>query len=235
MPTGSFICRLITISVLALIAPRVVQADPVLSWDAASGLTPDQLDPPYQLVLSAGLTAPALESGSLRITTEQAGQNAYYLMREPLITTNRPFTVEFRVRLISGMSSVEHRAPIMLFITTSEATGTLLGIDIDQVFFMVSNSQRGAVAEVDTDEAVHTYRLEHDGSGGFTLFYDEGEILTSAAYIDAGSHGTTMRIGWGEGSVLAFGDSRWVSFTHDAMDELFRDSFETLESPSGPE
>jgi hypothetical protein len=215
--------------VLIFVAPRVVHADPVLSWDAASGLTPDQLDPPYKLILSDGATAPVLEPDALRITTEQFAQNAFYLMTEPLVTTNRPFTVEFRVQLISGVSSVEQRGPIMLFITTSDATGTLLGIDIDQVFFMASSNERGAVAEIDTDEAVHTYRLEHDGTGGFKLFYDDGEILTSSAFIDEGSHGTRMRIGWGEGSILALSDSRWVSFTHNSMDKLFRDSFESLE------
>jgi len=207
--------------------PSIANAEPILLWDAASGLTPDQLDPPYQLILSEGSSIPVLESGSLRITTQQSGQNAFYLMTEPLVTTNRPFTIEFRVQLISGASSVEQRAPITLFITTSDATGTLLCIDVDQVFFLVSSNERGTVAAVDTDEALHSYRLEHDGAGGFTLFYDDGEILKSTAFTNESSHGNLMRIGWGEGSILAFGDSRWVSFTHDAMDELFRDSFET--------
>jgi len=221
--------RLITATIILVSLSPSLSADPFLTWNASSDLTPDQLDPPYELTLSDGAGAPALESGFLRISTTQNGQNAFYLMREPLVNTTQPFTLEFSVQLVSGSSSVNYRGPVMVFITTSPGTGTLLAIDVDKIFFLTGNFTPGPVAEVDTDGAPHDYRLEHDGSGGFKLYYDDGEILTTSTFNDVNSHGSQMRVAWGEASTNASGESKWVYFRHTALDESFSDSFEASE------
>ena len=199
------------------------------TWEAISGLTPDQAEPAYSLVLSGDAPSPALEPDLLRIATESQSENAYYIQFSPIVDTSLPFTLEFELRLVSGFSATNIRGPVMVFITIANATGTLLVIDLDKVFFLDGAFTPGAQALVDTDDISHHYRLEHDGSGGFTLFYDSMEILSTAAFVDSASHGTQMRIGWGEASTLAFGESEWRSFSHNANDGIFRSGFETLD------
>ena len=79
----------------------------------------------------------------------------------------------------------------------------------------------------------HDYRLEFDGIVGFTLFQDELEILTGQAYEAEPDHGTVKRIGWGEGSSFAFGQSSWESFGHSAIEPIFSDSFEDAGQSNG--
>lgn len=213
---------------LCLIAGPV-RADIVSTWSALSGLTPDQISPPYTQVLVEAAAPPLLDSGVLTISTSQDADNAFFLQIEPLVYTASEFSIEFECRLISGSSSSNVRGPILLFVTVTDSVGILLIIDIDEVFFVVGPTTPGEIAVVDTNDASHVYRLEHDGSGGFTLFHDDLEILNATAFNDLATHGSQMRIGWGEGSILAHGVSEWTSFGHTAVDAYFRDSLESVE------
>ncbi len=215
-----------TLGVLYVFCAATASSDPIFHWEAASGLTPDQLEHGPELFLSGNVPAPALADDALTITTTANAENVFYLQAEPLVETDRPFTFEFEMRLVSGASSADARGPVSIFITFEDAWGMLLSIDVDAVFFSSAPGVRGEVANVDTDEAAHTYRLQHDGARNLTLFYDGDEILSAAAYQSQADHGTLDRFGWGEGTLLAYGVSEWYSVHHDALGAIFEDSFE---------
>lgn len=218
--------------VLCLLScPAQGQVNSTYNWNAASGLTPDQVEPTFPLFVSGGASAPFLESNLLKISTGQDGQNVYYMQVEPAVETEQDFSIEFRMRLVSGSTSTNLRGPVTVFITLANFRGTLLVIDVDKVFFTASSGTTGTIATVDTNEALHTYRVQHDGLGKFTLFYDESELLQASAFADPANHGSLKRIGWGEGSSYAFGASEWEFFNHNAIDPLFKDSFEDPVEP----
>lgn len=130
------------------------------------------------------------------------------------------------MRLVSGASTSTTRAPAAIFLTTAPSIGISLHIDADRIFFAVGQGTNGPISNVDTDDAMHTYRLEHDGSGNFTLFHDDAEILNASAYESASDNGPVKRFAFGEGSNLAYGVSEWGSVRHDFLGTLFKDSFE---------
>jgi len=205
-------------------------AGSIIGWNAASGLTPDQIDTPWTLTLTNGAIAPVLDMGVLRIETDANEKNAFYLQTEPVIDTDRPFTIEFRMRVISGSTVNSARGPVIVFTTVQPSLGTLLILDVDKVFFNVGLNTAGPIATVDTDDQHHDYRLEYDGAGMFVLFYDGDELLSAAAYSSASDHASTLRIGWGEGSVAALGVSEWISFGHTAAASILKDGFEIQSS-----
>jgi hypothetical protein len=219
---------LLLTSIICLTFATLAFSDAIFTWEASSGLTPDEIDPPFALVVAGGASEPTLNSGILTISTAQNAQNVAYQQMEPMIDTDAKFTFEWQLRVVSGSSSSNARGPVGIWFTLGGSYGTLLIIDIDRVFFNDGPLTPGQVATVDTDEAMHTYRLEHDGQGNFTLFYDDAELLMASAYFSVSDHGNIKRIGWGEGSTLAFGVSEWVSLSHNAINPFFKDSFEDI-------
>lgn len=204
-------------------------ADTVSNWNAASGLTPEQIFPPYSLSNNAVPEVPVLAGEVLTISTSAEDENMFYVQRAPAVVTSAEFFIEAQVKFVSGSTSSASRAPVFIAATTAPGTGGVLFIGEDEVFF-ASAGARGPVAKVDTDDSAHTYRLEFDATGTISLFYDGAQLLTGATYSSMPDHGSTERILWGEGSSLATGTSEWQSFRHDAVNpqalDIFRDDFD---------
>jgi hypothetical protein len=203
----------------------VYAVDPVSNWDPASGLKPDEISEPYELLNNSGVQ-PVLDAGILTISTTSDSQNVYYIQRQPLVGPSRKFTATVNMRLVSGTSTSPFRAPVAIFTTISPSVGLVLFIDVDRVFFGVDRFVNGPIANVDTDDAMHTYRFEHDGTGNFTLFHDDIEILSATAWESTQDHGTIRRWAFGDGSSNAHGISEWGQVTHNFLDPIFQDSLE---------
>lgn len=200
---------------------------PVSNWDPVSGLKPDEISEPYELVNNSGVE-PVLDASKLTISTTTDGHNVFYIQREPLVDPSRKFTATVKMRLVSGTSTSPFRAPAAIFTTIAPSVGIVLWIDVDRVFFGVDRFVNGPISNVDTDDAMHTYRIEHDGAGNFTLFHDDIEILSASAFESEQDHGTARRFIFGDGSNNAHGVSEWSLVTHDFLDPIFKDSFEEL-------
>lgn len=218
-------------AVLAATVATGVLADSISEWDPASGLKPNEIHEPYGLFLSGGASEPVLEDEILIIDTTGDSQNALYMQIEPMVNTSDGFSFVANIRLLSGSSSSLNRAPVTLFFTVAPATGVLLNIDLDRVFFSLSGGIPGPEALVDTDDVMHNYRVEYDGVSTFTLFYDDLEMISAAAQNSPTDHGDVERIGWGEGSSFAFGVSEWGPVMHNALDLIFRDDFQIPDLP----
>lgn len=200
---------------------------PVSNWDSASGLKPDEISEPYEIFNNTGVQ-PTLDAGKLTISTTADSQNVGYIQRESLVDPSREFTATVNMRLVSGTSSSPFRAPVGIFTTIAPSIGLVLWIDVDRVFFGVDRFVNGPISNVDTDDAMHTYRIEHDGAGNFTLFHDDVEILSATAWESSQDHGVVRRFIFGDGSSNAQGVSEWSLVNHNFLDPIFRDSFEEL-------
>src|SRR5207249_9119756 len=91
---------------------------------------------------------------------------------------------------------------------------TALGIGADDVFLLSGDLERGASANVDTDGAMHTYRIQILGTL-VNVYYDGSLLLTGSTYFNP-NVAPTRAILWGEGSDLASGTSEWEFFRHNA-------------------
>jgi len=214
MKLQSPLAALTLVALAAASAPAA--AGYVSSWNAASGLYPDQISPPYSLFDSSPAD-PVLAGGVLTVSTSAQLQQMYYRQLDPIVDTSGAFFIEARLRLVSGAASHASRAPISITFTTAPNVGNALQIHHDSVFFLTDNLVAGTKVAVDTNDAFHTYRIESDGAGGLTLDWDGTQILTGATFLSADANGPTERITWGQGSQLAFGTSEWAYFTHDAL------------------
>jgi hypothetical protein len=221
-----FIQNAIASLLIIAVCNTSLAADLVSLWDPSSGLKPDEISEPYELIDNF-TTPPYLESGKLIISNTSPSNIQLYIQREPLVDPSVPFSVTVNMKLVSGVSSSEYRAPAAIVFTIAPSRGIILWIDIDRVFFGKDRFVNGPVANVDTDEAMHAYRIEHDGDGNFTLFHDDVEILTGSAFESTPDHGPVRRFAFGDVTNASYGVSEWGAVSHNFINPVFRDSFET--------
>jgi hypothetical protein len=103
-----------------------------------------------------------------------------------------------------------------MMVVPSTLANVLVGILIgaDQVKILAGDFTIGSTANVDTDDAFHTYRIVITGSSigsPVQVYYDSGLILTGALYALATP---AARLSWGEISTVAYGTSEWEYFEH---------------------
>jgi hypothetical protein len=207
----------IVVTVLFAAAPSRVAAQPTEAiWEAASGLTPDQVCPAWTLVDTAPGADPVLSGGVLTLATAAVAEDMFYLQTDLTAPLPDPIVVEGRLRFVSGSSNLDSRGPAAIAITTAENTGTLFFVGADTIFLTADGDVRGPSASVDTDGAAHTYRIEVTAAGVVTVSYDGTPTLTGATYTNAAAFGSVPRILWGEGSIVALGTQAWESFRHNA-------------------
>jgi hypothetical protein len=201
---------------LLLITP-LAEAGYVSTWQAASGLFPDQISPPYALTDTAAAN-PSFAGGNLRVSTSAPDDELmFYGHSGSVLDTSGAFYVEASVRLVSGSFLVDARAPIAIAITTAPGVGNTFFIDHDAMFFALNGATAGPSHFDDTNDGFHTYRIQYDGLQTLTLFYDDELALTALTFDDPGFNGLQPRIHWGEGTILEFGTSDWEYFTHNAL------------------
>jgi hypothetical protein len=210
--------RIATTALLALGLCGPAAAGYVSSWQASSGLFPDQISPPYALTDSAAAN-PQFVGGKLRISTSAPiDERMFYGHSGSVLDTSGAFYVEASVQLVSGSSLSASRAPIVIAITTSPGVGNSFFIDHDAMFFALNGATAGPSHLRDTNDGFHTYRIQYDGLQTLTLLYDTVPTpLVATTFNDPSFNGLQPRINWGEGTVLEFGTSDWEYFTHNAL------------------
>jgi RHS repeat-associated protein len=187
------------------------------SWQAASGLTPDQVCPAWKLEVPSGAPPPTLSGGSLQITNTSTNQPVDYNQEEPnqTLSVPDPLVIEARMRFVSGTTTNSTREPANIGFATAPSFGSVLQIGKGLVFLTKSETERGATASVDTS-SFHTYRIEVTKAGSITVFQDGSQILSGSEYTSVPDHGTHPRVYWGNGSKLAYGVSQWQFVRHNA-------------------
>lgn len=191
----------------------------VVTWEASSGLTPDQTTQPWELGDTATPEDPILSGGVLTLGTSAIEENLFYIQSGDSIDMPSMLVIEATVRFVSGSSADASRAPAAINFTTSPGVGNYLFIDQDVIFTNSDGSTRGASAAVDTDEALHLYRIEVSGTatGSMIQIFQDGNLkLSGATFTDSTFNGTVPRVAFGEISILSTGTSEWTRVSHNA-------------------
>ncbi len=86
--------------------------------------------------------------------------------------------MEFRMKRISGSNIDPVRQPAGLVYYSKPDSGNVLYIGKDSIFIWSDYEVIGDLAEVDTDDDFHNYRVEVDNAGNINVFYDDILTLT---------------------------------------------------------
>ena len=196
-------------------ASRAAADTPVL-WEATSGLFPDQIDLPYDLFDTAAPEDPVLSPTHLTLSTSIDSEIMGYEQLEPQVSIPDPLVIEARLRVLSGSGAIPATAPVDVIFTLTPEFGNGLRIHVDEIFLLLDNNVKGPSAVVDTNDAFHTYRMEVDGAGNISVYYDNVLTLTGSAFTSAPANGPTPRVAWGLASAFAHGTTEWEFVEHNA-------------------
>jgi len=187
----------------------------VISWDASSGLTPDQVG--FELINSSIPENPILDGSTLTIANDSSPEKMYYVTSEPAVSLLFPSVFEafFRMKYVSSTSNWSGRRAAGVFVTVNANTGCNFYIGNDSIFLSNLVTQ-GPSAIVDTNDEFHDYLLRVEGSA-VSVFQDGSLVLSGSTLVSADEYGPSPRVAFGDITTLAFGTSEWQSFSHNAM------------------
>lgn len=208
----------ITILLIFLFGCTSARAD-LVTWQASSGLLPDQIGNPYTLV-DTSANDPILSSGVLTLETSSDPELMGYRMSGAQLSVPSALFIDFNMRMVSSdSSSPSLRTGAVVSITTQNSIGNVINFGIDEVFFLTTGGARGPSANIDTDSAFHDYRIEVSGldaGSEISLFQDNSLVLTHVLVNDSANYGTEERIFFGNHTTVAHGESEWTLFQHNA-------------------
>jgi hypothetical protein len=205
----------------ALVALAGAASGATYSWNAASGLFPDQVDPTMVLTDTATPEGPVLSGGVLVLSTSDNPELMNYQQTGPAIAMPSNLQIDANLRWISGNSfagPTSPRTPVNILFTTSTGVGNTLFIGQDRLFLLAAPDILGPNVVVDT-EAFHEYRITVDGTaaGSAVQVLQDGIAVLSGTIFNGGvSLFGSPRVGFGEGTTLAQGVSEFRSFSHNA-------------------
>jgi len=210
----------VTYSVVVLLcAVGLAQAE-LMVWDAGLGRLPHELTPAWDWTGPTSGEQATFDSGVLTIrSVSNVNDNVYFSQSGMNLSVPNNVWVETSVRFVSGTSNQPSRAPVCFGVTTKSSVGNGLWITKDRIFVMTGLWTTGQSADVDTDDAFHTYRIEVDGTNSgssLRVYYDGALTLTGTTFSDTAANGSEPRVYWGDGTKYEGGVSEWKYVAHNA-------------------
>jgi hypothetical protein len=209
--------RLLLPALFAVALSAPAQAQPYLyRWDAASGLYPDQGCPFWTLIDNSAAQA-SLSGGLLTLTTTTTGSNNLgYEDLAPDVLVPTPWIIEFRARFISSGTSNTARSGMMVQAGTGSNRVASVMFEADRIRMLSGDFTIGASVVVDTDNSLHTYRLEiaAPAVGSAVRLYQDNVLVLTGAIWSSPNVIANANILWGDVSSLALGSSEWAYFEH---------------------
>lgn len=187
----------------------------VISWEASSGLTPDQVG--FTLNDSSNPETPVLTNATLTLSNDSSSERMYYSTKEPETSLLFPaiFEASFRMRYVSGSQNHAGRTPSSVFVATSPNVGSGLCIDKDRIYLVKSWTTPGPSVVVDTDDTFHDYLMRIDGTE-VTIFQDGNLVLSGTTINSTEDISANPEVAFGDCTTLESGTSEWKSFSHNA-------------------
>jgi len=216
-----------------LISSSELRAETFYSWNASSGLFPDQVAP-------VGGSITLTDSSSLDVAFDNEldaltfpddtslSSMLFYRLNfgdgsdsAPSNPFENGYAINFEVRIDSSIQTDNRRGAIAVTMRTGQSRYSLsAGIDYVR---MIRDFEAGSpVASVDTNGSFHTYRIEVDGvkpGSAIRLFQDGGLILNASTGLLDPGESEDISFGFGEGSGIARGTSQWRSYSVEAIPE----------------
>jgi hypothetical protein len=136
------------------------------------------------------------------------------------VTMPTQLVIEAEVQYVSGNAANECRSGVAIAFTTGYEQGGELCVERGDIFLTQRGCTRGSQAQVNTDDTNHLYRIEVDNPtvlGSLISVYQDGTlVMTGVVSQDSDTWGPTPDVWFGDGSLSAYGTSRWRSFYHNA-------------------
>jgi hypothetical protein len=150
-------------------------------------------------------------------------QALYFEQNGAALSFPQSFVIEARLRVVSSATVGNTYCPCEIHWTPGNGVGNGLGFRAGQIFLWQSGNTAATPVNIDTTNALHTYRIEVDGTAAgsaIRVYQDGSHVLSGTTYLDAGWHGSTPRIYWGDGTGQGSSVSDWASFRHNALADL---------------
>lgn len=189
----------------------------VYSWQGSSGLFPNKVNSAMALVNTSSPEVPTLTSGILTLRNNSASEFMYYSQSSDLTVPAMP-EVTFSMRFVSGGSNAT-RSNAAIWLNLGSNRGVILFIAQDEVFAITGSNTRAAAANVDTDGAIHDYRLSLSGStvgSSYTLFQNDVPLFTSVV-TTGGQFTAQPNVAFGDGTLSFAGETQWTAFSHNLL------------------
>jgi hypothetical protein len=202
---------------LCHVSPAQAEA---MVWDAGLGLLPSELSPVWMWEGPTSGETAAITSAVMTIrSTSKASDVAAFSQIAGNLSVPTNLWIEGRTRWASGTSNQLDRSHLGIFFSTKPNVGNILWISRDRIFVLTTLGAVGASAVVDTDAAMHTYRIETQGTNDgspFQVHYDGVPTLSGTLFSNASLYGAVPRVSWGDGTVKEGGVSEWEYLAHNA-------------------
>jgi parallel beta-helix repeat protein len=183
-------------------------------WNGTGTKMPDE-DCPGWNYTNSDSPLPLWDSDTLVLTSEEEADMSYYWQENPVYSPSDTLVIGFKLRYISGTTSLSTRTHSAVSINAGSQMGNYLWIGQDEMFLLSDMNTRGEQALFDTDENYHDYRIEIISGTNIKVYYDDALVLNGSTFSDA-SFSSGPQIGWGDLSENASGISRWFHFMHNA-------------------
>ena len=149
------------------------------------------------------------------------GANGAVEMTSELTLMPDALTIEFSARFVSSVADQNTFSPLSVYFCIGNGLGSAFYLGSDDAWLAAPNLSRGVAATVDTDNALHTYRIELSGStigSTINVYYDNAAspLLTSTVVHDVAVYGNSPQIGFGDSSTKDSGVSEWGFLWHNA-------------------
>lgn len=197
-------------------------------WEASSVLLPDEVCPPWNIGNNADTEIPQLQGDTLVLATSVNAENMRYIQIASVgvpLSIPDTWVIEFAVRYVSGASadaSFSHISVQLIADVGDLGQGNFFHIGQDEIYLWSSFATKGPTATVDTDDSFHTYRIEVNLLTDIKVYYDDSLTLVGTIFPSAG-FGSTELLTFGDVTGVSFGESRWLSFKHNAFTDTDTD------------
>lgn len=211
-----------TLAICGLISGGVNLASAeIASWAANSGLRPEQLSSYWQLNTSGVNTSTVVSNNLMTLRTTSRTSYDFYTFGPEGIQMPTALTIEFGARFVSSVAAETTFSPMMVYFCLGNGLGSALYLGADDLWLAAPNLSRGVSASADTDNFLHTYRIEVSGmsaGSSVNVFYDNSvsPLLSSILVNDMSVYGNTPQIGFGDKSRKDSGQSEWAFLWHNA-------------------
>jgi hypothetical protein len=203
------------------------------TWDASSGLFPDQVTPvggsivlqdnsSQNVALNTGLGALTFPGDTILNSTLfyrlNLGDGGLSAPSNPL---QNGYVLHFNFRVDSSIQTDDRRGAVSVTMRTGQSRYSMT-VGVDYVRLIRDFETGSPLATVDTNDAFHAYRLEVDGvapGSAIRLFQDGSLVLTASTGILDPGESSDIAFSFGESSGIARGTTQWRSFSVVAVPE----------------
>jgi len=190
-------------------------------WSASSGLRPDETSPYWALNYTVPVTLPSVADNVMTLSTGAKSAREFFTFGPGGILMPDALTIEFSARFVSAVADQNTFSPLSVYFCIGNGLGSAFYLGADDAWLAAPNLSRGVSTTVDTDNALHTYRIELSGAtigSTINIYYDNAAtpLLTSTVVHDVAVYGNAPQIGFGDSSTKDSGVSEWGFLWHNA-------------------